>query len=227
MWQSILTQLPPHEMLTAIWNVLAPSRTRQMQAGIFLARIVRGFGRHRLGVAFVALSIRLAGLRACSAIIARSAPLPFVLIPAVLGGAAAQPPPHHGDKPEPSQAQPANAFTPVPWASLESGFSTPAQKLDLTAEIAGADNLTVYGKRRHHEDRKPVPERLTLGPATLTGTTRSDRPGFSGLTVTAAVPVLGIAGLDATLDVSGGHDALNASTSSASAAAVAGLKLKF
>ncbi len=101
------------------------------------------------------------------------------------------------------------------------------QKLDLAPPGDEVEDLTVYGKRIHPQDQNPAPAPLTLGPATLSGTTRSERPGFSGLTITAAVPVPGVSGLDATLDISGGHDQVNPTTTAVSAAAIAGLKLKF
>jgi hypothetical protein len=88
--------------------------------------------------------------------------------------------------------------------------------------------LIVYGRRIRHEIHRDEPKDvLTLGRATLTGTTESGLPGFKGMTITASVPVPGISGLDAVLDASGGHDQVNSSTTAASAALTAGLKLKF
>ena len=61
---------------------------------------------------------------------------------------------------------------------------------------------------------------------TLTATT-SDQANFTGLKVTAALPIGGLPGLDAVVNLSGGYDQVNASTTTGSEAATAGLRLQF
>jgi hypothetical protein len=122
----------------------------------------------------------------------------------------------------------ADAFKPTHWSLTEAGPTVSLPKLELSASQEGPEELVVYGKRILQEDHPAESaDVLALGPATLTGTTQAGLPGFRGMTVTATVPVPGVAGLDALLNVSGGHDAINSSTTSASAAVVAGLKMKW
>jgi len=152
----------------------------------------------------------------------RASLLSFALIPVTLAAAAQQAP--HPVR----RATASNVFKPTDWSLMEAGRGVSPQKLELSPSPDGTEELIVYGKRIQHEDRPAGPAGvLTLGPATLTGTTQTNMPGLRGMTITAAVPVPGIAGLDAVLNVSGGHDQVNSSTTAASAAAVVGLRMKF
>jgi len=122
----------------------------------------------------------------------------------------------------------ADAFKAMKWSLAKAGPAVSPSKLDLSPSPDRTEELVVYGKRIRHENHGGEPtDVLTFGPATLTGTTQAGLSSFRGMTITAAVPVPGVTGLDAVLDVSGGHDQVNSSTTATSAAVVAGLKIKF
>ena len=101
-------------------------------------------------------------------------------------------------------------------------------RLDLRANMDTAEELTVYGVRRHRsEGPDAAPALLTLGPATLAGSAETDLPSFRGLRMSASVPIPGVAGLGAVANLSAGHDQVNTGTTVTSVAATAGLKLDF
>ena len=142
---------------------------------------------------------------------------------------------NHDNTPRHTQASPKAApaaFQVADWATLTSPSSTKAANpAGLNVDVAANDveEILVLGKRQRHGVQESTPDdsKIQFGPATVTGTTNSDRPDFSGVKVTAAIPVGGIPGLDAVMNVSGGYDQVNASTTTTSAAATVGLRLKF
>ena len=129
------------------------------------------------------------------------------------------------------KASPSTAFQVADWATLTGPSSKSASWVGLNVDVAADDveEILVLGKRQRHGVQESVPDdsRIQFGPAIVTGTTNSDRPDFSSLKVTAAIPVGGIPGLNAVMNLSGGYDQVNASTTSTSVAATVGLRLKF
>ncbi len=124
------------------------------------------------------------------------------------------------------------SFRPSSWAGLDArpgkaGADKPVLNLQVSPTEEVVEEITVYGRRHAHElDTERLREApVTIGPAAISG--RQVQEGsFSGLTITAAVPMGGVPGLEATLNLSGGHDQLNASSTATSAAATAGLRLR-
>ena len=103
-----------------------------------------------------------------------------------------------------------------------------AGRLDLDSLGAwDTEEITVYARRHAAPPANEDQKRLALGPVAISGSTGTNEIGFSGMTVTAAVPVPGVPGLDAVTNLSGGHDAVNSSTTRESASLTAGLRLKF
>ncbi len=100
-------------------------------------------------------------------------------------------------------------------------FPTSAAR-HFTRERQEPRDIRHYARTRTN-DRNPIPAQ----PATLAGSTVQTQPNRTGLTVSAAVPVSGVPGLDAVLDVFGGHEAVNATTTTPSAAVTAGFRLSF
>jgi hypothetical protein len=99
-------------------------------------------------------------------------------------------------------------------------------RMSPTEEVV--EEVTVYGKRHTHaeEEKKVDNFPITIGPATIESS-QIQNGSFSGMAVSAAIPIAGVPGLDATFNLSGGHDQLNASTTATSGAVTAGLRLKF
>jgi hypothetical protein len=125
-------------------------------------------------------------------------------------------------------------FQVTTWDSLADkapGTTRGGLALDMTAATTRdvVEEMTVYGRRRGSVGSVPDGQDMPtgLGPIMLSGTTDSRQSGFSGMTVTAAVPIASAPGLDAVLNLSGGHDALSATTTKAAAAATMGVKLAF
>jgi hypothetical protein len=109
-----------------------------------------------------------------------------------------------------------------------SGAGAGGLDLRMSPTEQAVEEITVYGRRHVHEEN---PQRLQnspirIGAATIEGSETS-RGSFSGMAVSAAIPIAGVPGLEATFNLSGGHDQLNASTTTTSANATAGLRLKF
>ena len=141
----------------------------------------------------------------------------------------------HNGSPKHTPAPKSDSSTPfrvATWASLDDQNSTSRfseRRLNLDVVSNDVEEITVYGKRLKRTERGLADNnsQIRLGSATVTGTTHSDQADFSGLKVTAAVPISGIPGLDAVMNVSGGYDQVNASTTTSSAAATVGLRLRF
>jgi len=123
-----------------------------------------------------------------------------------------------------AQSAPA-PFAVARWASLPG----PANTLNLAnlQDATGAEQITVYARRRHASAPPNQLPAFALGPARLTGTDSARQATQSGLAITAAIPLAGVPGLDATLTAFGGHDAVNTSTTATTASLTAGLRLKF
>jgi hypothetical protein len=91
-----------------------------------------------------------------------------------------------------------------------------------------SESITVYGKRRPraagwHGDDAP----LAFAGVTVTGSRDTGLPGVSGLTIRASTPLSIVPGLDLELNVTGGHEQINDSSTVPTAAAVAGVRLHF
>jgi hypothetical protein len=101
-------------------------------------------------------------------------------------------------------------------------------RLNLDCPGAGnAEEITVYARR--HAARPASKDRNgpTSGGFAISGRTRTDQIGFSGMNVTASLPVPGLPGLDAVARLSGGHEAINSSATRASASLTGGFGLEF
>ena len=135
----------------------------------------------------------------------------------------------HVQAPRPGSSSP---FRIANWASLNDQSPTkPLNETRLNIDVVsdGVEDITVYGKRLRRTEQKPTDDNpaILLGPVTVTGTTHSDQANFSGVKITGAIPIGGVPGLEAVMNVTGGYDQINASTTASSAAATIGLRLKF
>jgi len=128
-------------------------------------------------------------------------------------------------RPAPAQQGP---FTVSNWATLPAARPSGVITLDAANDPEGAEHITVYAKRRRAAPGQDAPAAgLALGPARLTGTDSLRQGNQSGMTITAAVPITGVPGLDAVVTAFGGHDAVNTSTTATTAAVTAGIRLNF
>ena len=106
-------------------------------------------------------------------------------------------------------------------------FANAALDLDATHTRDTAEDITVYAKRRAQQEHAAIQAApVIIGPATATGE-QIKEGSFSGLRVTAAIPIGGIPGLDATASLAAGHDQVNTTTTTSAATALLGLRLKF
>lgn len=122
-------------------------------------------------------------------------------------------------------------FRVARWASLGEQKTGPLGRgLDLQVQesVSDVEEIVVFGHRHAHarDTESARDDALTWGPVTF-GSAASDRRGVSGLTMTAAVALGGIPGLDAVFGLGGGHNQVNETTTKAEAAATAGLRWRF
>ncbi len=100
--------------------------------------------------------------------------------------------------------------------------------LDLDSVGAwDTEDITVFAKRHIARPSAQAEAPVALGFIALSGGSKTDQIGFSGVAVTAAIPVAVVPGLDAVANLSGGHDAVSSSTTRESAALTAGFRLRF
>ena len=140
------------------------------------------------------------------------------------GEGGAGPPPPARKRPAASSAFRVTAASPIGVTAPSAGMGG----LDLDSISAwDTEDITVFAKR--HIARPPALAQapVALGSIALSGASKTDQIGFSGVTVTAAIPVAGVPGLDAVANLSGGHGAVSSSTTRESAALTAGFRLKF
>jgi hypothetical protein len=92
--------------------------------------------------------------------------------------------------------------------SLEQPATARSLNLNVTDTNDRVEYITVIGKRRVARPRDPESENapVTLGPATISSTMDTRLPGRNVLTVTAAVPIGAIPGVDAVANMTGVSD---------------------